>query len=317
MIQGYCNKENATIQKEDLNKASWLHLSNPSREEIEKITAQYAIPTNYVTNVLDSDEIARGEHLEDDDEEYPKLVTLLYPMKSSNAQGFTVYNTRAFSIVLTKNLIISASESRPSFFTQLVENKDEYKVALENQESFILEVVWLISYIYIQYLKEIHEEINELEEAVAHSMKTKHLYHLLNLKKSLVFLDSGLESNHPVLEKIKNSTQFSQKDEDSLLLHNMHIENKQAETMIKQYHRLLEQIGDLFSSIISTRLNNLMKVLTSMSIILTIPAIIGALWGMNVRLPFEKTPFAFWILVSGSAAISLMVALLLKKKDFL
>nr|WP_315528139.1 CorA family divalent cation transporter [Carnobacterium maltaromaticum] len=47
--------------------------------------------------------------------------------------------------------------------------------------------------------------------------------------------------------------------------------------MIKQYNKLLEQIGDLFSSIISNQLNNFMKVLTSISIILTIPSIIGAL----------------------------------------
>lgn len=93
-------------------------------------------------------------------------------------------------------------------------------------------------------------------------------------------------------------------------------ENKQSEMMIKQYNKLLEQIGDLFSSIISNRLNNLMKVLTSMSIILTIPSIIGALWGMNVSLPFEKNPIAFWLLICGSLMISLGVAFIKKEKIY-
>lgn len=317
MIKGYTSDKYANIKEVDYTKAKWIHLLSPSYEEIRILSNQYNFPEDYLTNVLDNDEIAREENLNCNDTKNSKLISLLYPVKQTNAQGVDLYTTRVFSIILTDSVIISASEINPNFFNQLLTNNNDYLVDLENHQSFVLEVAWLTSHDYICCLKKIHESIDLLEKDVAKSMETHHLFKLLNFKKSLVYIGSGTESNHPILEKIKSLEFFIQNKGNRKLLHNMTNENKQSEMMIKQYNKLLEQIGDLFSSIISNRLNNLMKVLTSMSIILTIPSIIGALWGMNVSLPFEKNPIAFRLLICGSLMISLGVAFLLRKKKYM
>lgn len=59
-----------------------------------------------------------------------------------------------------------------------------------------------------------------------------------------------------------------------------------------------------------------MKVLTSITIVLTIPNIIGAIWGMNVSLPFENTPGAFWILNLIIIVICILTVWILRKKDY-
>lgn len=311
MIQGYYTKASRIKKCEEQEEAQWLHLFSPSKEEIFEVSRTYGFPKDYLTNVLDSDEIARYEFKSDSS---AALVTLLYPFKIRNKMGMTGYDAQPFSIVLTDKLIITASASLPSFFDDLLTN--DYVENLADQESFVLEVAWLISYTYILYLKEISQGIKALEEESVISNKNRQLYRLLTLKKSLVFIDAATKSNQPVFQGIKSTDVFSKGGKAKKLLLNMDNENRQAEMMIQQYHQLLEQIGDLFSSIISNRLNNLMKVLTSVSIILTVPAIIGALWGMNVRLPFEKNPFAFWILVGITVAISTAVGMILKKKDY-
>lgn len=312
MIQGYYSDSDSRIIKceEEVNP-QWIHLSNPTKEELVEVAKKYDFPRDYLTNVLDADEIARCEHI---DESTNALVTFLYPFKTKNKRDIIGYDAQPMSIILTDKLIITASASQPSFFDELLTN--DYVENLAHQESFVLVVAWLISYTYILYLKEISKEIKALEEESTISNKNRQLYRLLSMKKSLVFIDSATKSNQPVFKAIKMSEAFGRGEKAKRLLHNMDNENQQAELMIQQYHQLLEQIGDLFSSIISNRLNNLMKVLTSVSIILTVPAIIGALWGMNVRLPFEKTPFAFWILVAITVFISTAVALVLKKKDY-
>jgi magnesium transporter len=87
--------------------------------------------------------------------------------------------------------------------------------------------------------------------------------------------------------------------------------------MVKESTEMIDHLSEVFSSVISNNLNNIMKFLTSFSIVLTIPTIIGSFWGMNVDLPIDKSPWAFLIMLGISALISIIVFLWLKRKDYM
>lgn len=63
----------------------------------------------------------------------------------------------------------------------------------------------------------------------------------------------------------------------------MIIETEQSRTTARIQLKLVEQMNQTFSAIVSNNLNNIMKILTSLTIILTIPTIIGSLYGMNIK----------------------------------
>ena len=68
--------------------------------------------------------------------------------------------------------------------------------------------------------------------------------------------------------------------------------------MIKKSNQFIEKLSDLYSNVISNNMNTIMKVLTSVSIVMTVQTIIGGLLGMNTaNLPFANHPFAFWYLI--------------------
>ncbi|MFM1565203.1 CorA family divalent cation transporter [Helcococcus ovis] len=70
----------------------------------------------------------------------------------------------------------------------------------------------------------------------------------------------------------------------------------------------MEKLSDLYSNVISNNMNTIMKVLTSVSIVMTVPTIIGGLWGMNTaNLPFANHPFAFWYLILISFGLSFLI----------
>lgn len=312
MIDYYRSHTNGAIQNSyNERNSEWISIRKPRENEINDICETYIIPRNYLTSVLDADEIARTDNLNSD--KHPRLATFLFPYKVIE-NGLEVYRTQLMTVVLTSEKIITVSASETTFFENLIHEK--YFLSLISKEYFLLETALAISYTYILYLKEIKEKISDLEKENMISNKNEQLYLLLSLKKSLVFLETGIRSNSSVVDSIENTSRFYKNRLLREFIPRLHIENMQAKSMILQYNQLLNQIGDLFSAILSNRLNNLMKLLTSISIILTIPSIIGSFWGMNVRLPFESTPFAFWLLLVLTSCISLVVALVLKKIFF-
>ena len=101
------------------------------------------------------------------------------------------------------------------------------------------------------------------------------------------------------------------------LLEDVIVENKQASEMAKIYTDILTGMMDAFASVISNNLNRVMKLLTSITIILSIPTIVAALYGMNVRLPFQDYSHAFTLTIVIAFVIALGFALVFWKKKYL
>jgi hypothetical protein len=106
-------------------------------------------------------------------------------------------------------------------------------------------------------------------------------------------------------------------EEDEDLLEDIIIENKQALEMVSIYTNILISTMESFSSIISNRLSQIMKFLTSVTILLAVPTVIYSLWGVNVPLPFQNSAFGFTVMVVSGIVITGLFALVLWWKDML
>lgn len=106
-------------------------------------------------------------------------------------------------------------------------------------------------------------------------------------------------------------------EEDEDMLEDAITENRQAIEMAQIYSNILTGTMDAYASIISNNLNGVMKFLTSITIILAVPTMISSFWGMNVALPFEKSPIGFVVMVVIAIIMTLAVTWWLKKKDML
>ena len=144
-------------------------------------------------------------------------------------------------------------------------------------------------------------------------MKNKELIQMLKLEKSLVYFSTGLKSNEVVLEKLMKYEHIKNYPEDTELLEDVIIENKQAIEMANIYSSILSGTMDAFASIISNNLNIVMKFLTSVTIVMAIPTMISSFFGMNVAIPLSS-PFAFWIVVVIAVAMCGVAGFALYKK---
>ena len=80
------------------------------------------------------------------------------------------------------------------------------------------------------------------------------------------------------------------------------------------YRDIMSGTMDAFASIISNNLNIVMKILTSLTVVLAVPSIIASLWGMNVNVPLQDSPAAFWLVLGISMLASACAFVVLWRK---
>jgi magnesium transporter len=147
-------------------------------------------------------------------------------------------------------------------------------------------------------------------------MKNSEIFDLLSLQKSLVYFTTSLRSNEGVLQKLTRIKTLKMYEEDEELLEDVIVENRQASEMAKIYTDILTGMMDAFTSVISNNLNRVMKLLTSITIFLSIPTIVGSYFGMNVALPFQTYPHAFWITIAIAVGVSATFAVVFWRKNY-
>ena len=173
---------------------------------------------------------------------------------------------------------------------------------------------------YIQTLKKINNKRNIIEKELYDSSRNQELSKMLNLQKSLVYFLTNLRANEQVMMKVQRTNQLQFDKEDEMAhdyFQDIIIDNSQALEMANVYTNILNGTMDAFASIISNNLNNVMKRLTAVTIILMVPTLIASFYGMNVTtLPLAKTPLAFSIIVIGSILLSIAVFWFFMRKRF-
>ena len=287
---------------------AWINLINPTPQEISEVATQFDIETNHILSALDEEERAR---IEVDDN--CTVIIVDVPIKEAES-GMGDYITIPMTIILGDKFIITTCLKNikllEDFSTGKVKSFFTYK-----KTRFILQLLYKNASYYLQYLRQIDRMSHKNEQELHKSMKNKEILDLLELEKSLVYFTTSLRANEIVLEKMMRMENIKQYPEDQDLLEDVIIENKQAIEMANIYSNILSGTMDAFASIISNNLNNVMKTLTSITIVMSAPTMIASFFGMNVNgIPFNGTPRAFMLIVIMSFVLAAVLAMIMIKK---
>ena len=302
--------EKGFIPIKEIEKDCWINVSSPGQNELIKLSKDLNIPLDFLTDSLDIDERSRIEK-EDD----TTIIVLRVPIfdKENSEIPFT---TLPLGIVLTNGIIVTVCLRDIKEVLDLFGGKVKYFSA-GNRSRFILNLFHRTAFFYLKYLKEINKKSNEVETELHRSMKNEDLVKLLDIEKSLVFFITSLRSNEHMMERLPRIRELELNDDDRDLLEDVIIDNKQAIEMVNIYRDILSGMMDAFASVISNNLNMVMKFLTSVTIILMLPTLVASIYGMNVDLPFQHTPHAFFITIGVSFSLSVTgVLIFLKNKWF-
>ena len=295
----------------EFSPGSWISLVNPTEEEIKKVCKNLKIEDEFIRYPLDYEEQARID-IEDD----MTLFVIDVPVMEEN-DGEKTYATMPLGLIVVRDeyfISVSLRKNRiiDSFEKGRVKGMYTYK-----KTRFLLQILYLNASYFLIDLKKINREVENTVQKLKESMKNKELIQLLNLENSLVYITTSLKANELVMEKTGRGKILKSYEEDDEILEDAIIENKQAMEMGKIYSDILSGTMDAYASIISNNLNVVMKLMTSITLILSVPTLIASIWGMNVGLPFQTNPYGFAIVVGGSLVLSILALIWLKKRDML
>ncbi|MBR3117150.1 MAG: magnesium transporter CorA family protein [Bacilli bacterium] len=303
------NIENKIKKIKRMSTDSWIDLENPTRDEINRVSERTEIDKDLINKMLDADELPRIEV-----DKNATLIVLDIPVISEERE----YITHPLGIIITKsNYIITVSTKKIDILNDFKRNiVNDFKTAKKTR--FVIQIFIKTINKYLKILKEINKDIDEKEDVLKKSTENKDLIDLLKIEKTLVYFITSLKENAVVLNKLKNGNIISLYEGDADLLDDAVVEMNQAIDMATIYRDILSSITDTYATIVSNNLNNVMKFLAGMTIVLSIPTIISSFLGMNVQFgAIGINEYSAIIIFIGSIILSIIVAIWLKKKDML
>ena len=260
---------------------------------------------------LDEEERSRIE-VED---EYTLILVDIPVIEERNDKDW--YGTIPLGIIVTKEMIFTVCLEDTLILERFMDGRvRNFYTYMKTR--FILQILYKNASMYLHYLRIIDKKSVEVEEKLHLSTRNQELIELLELEKSLVYFTTSLRANEVVLEKLLKVESIKQYPEDTDLLEDVIIENKQAIEMSNIYSGILSGMMDAFASVISNNLNIVMKFLATVTIVMSIPTMIFSAYGMNVNsagMPFAGSPYGFLIVILLSLLLSLVVAFIFSKKN--
>ncbi|MGI5862166.1 MAG: magnesium transporter CorA family protein [Myxococcales bacterium] len=292
MLRSFQISEARILPTEEEETAPVLLYVEPDEEEKRALIERYRVDEHTLNSALDPDEVPRIEF------EPEHLAVIFKRPKSYSAKDNFLFSVLSGGMFLFKDrLIVVLSENSPLF-----DSKQFAKVA--SPHDIMLKLLNRTIYHFLEHLKVIVQVSDSLEQKINASMENRYLLNLFTLEKSLVYYLNAISSNSTVIDKLRNNAARIGFDQEQLeLLEDISIENAQCYKQAEIYSNILSSMMDARASIVNNNLNQLMKTLNVITIGIMVPTFVVSAFSMNVAIPLQKQPFAFWMIM-GFATIS-------------
>lgn len=291
----------------EFSAGCWVSAVNPSQKEVSYLIHDLEVEPDFIRAALDEEESSRIES----EDNQQTLVIIDIPFYTEEGDT-VVYSTIPVGIIITKSCVITICLKENRVINDMT-NGVVKGVQTQLKTRFMFQFLLRVATHYLAYLKQIDKITSQVENELRRSMKNQEIMQLMGLQKSLVYFSTSLKADELTLEKILRGRMIKLYEEDQELLEDVLIEIKQAIEMANIYSSILQGTTDAFSSVISNNLNQVMKVLTSLTIVLEIPTVIFSFYGMNVDgLWFNGS---VWFALLLAVGIALIAVLILNKKN--
>ncbi len=313
MVKYYKTDDRQIHEVNEIDSGVWIQMINPSVAEGQAVADALDVDIEDVLAALDEEESSRIE-LEDG----YTLILVDIPTTEIRHEKES-YTTIPLGIILTSDEIVTiCTEDTPVLQAFLNNRVKEFST--KKKLRFVYQILYRISVLYQSNLRVIDKMRTDIEERVGDDTEEVDLIALHELESTLVYFATSLRANSVVLDRLTRYKRLEQYPEDKELLDDVIIENKQAIEMTVIYRDIINGTRELMSSVIDNRLNNVMKILTSVTIVLAIPTLISGLYGMNVKsegMPFANSIWGFAIVCVITLIICILSLLILRRKKML
>ena len=292
MIKIYQKKIGDSIVKEieEVRTGCWIYAQNINEEETSFLEEKFNLNPNTLKDAMDPYEVPRVEIDE-------KIIYIFTRVPQKLEEKII---TTPLLIVVGSNFVMTLSKTESPILNKFI--KDRLNFTTTQKTQLVLRFLSEIMKTYNDFLSDISKDVREIN-AKFNKINEKIIMKFVSFEEILNDFLLALTHTNPALKKIISGKFIQLYREDQELMEDLVLSTNQLVDLCNSTLKNIVNIREAYSTIISNNLNKVIKLFTSLTVILTIPTIIASLYGMNVGLPFANNPNAFWIVIGGTVVV--------------
>ena len=308
-MQTYWNTTNGlrTIDKWEPN--CWVQVTCPTQEDIDFLEKKLGIPDYYVSDIADTDERARY----DIDDGWVLIILRIPYVKEMKSR--TPYTTIPLGIIMKGDVLITVCNFETNMMIDFVSYQQKRGLGFTDSVDMIFRLFLCSAVWYLKRLKQISLLIDKAKRNLDRNVNNTDIIALSRLQDSLTYFVTSIRGNENLLSKLKFKLPVDELDAD--MIEDVNIEMSQARETCNIYTNILDSTMDTYASIINNNVSSVMKVLTSISIILMFPTLIASLFGMNLINGMEHAWWGFPFAVVLSIGVTVLFWWYFKRKTWI
>lgn len=281
---------------------SWVAVESPSEEELDLLAKDLPLDRDFLTDAMDPHEVPRVER--------EGGVTYVFTRVPLEEEMQTT--TTPLMIAVGKNFVLTVSSRPLPFLNKFQAGELEFYTTQKTK-------------LFLQFFSEINTTYSSFINSIARGVRgvsirlenigNKEIKQFVMFEGSLNDFLAALTPTNSLLNNLLSGKFLQLFEEDEELVEDLMLSNRQLIELCQSNMRSIGNVREGYSTIMSNNLNRVIKILTALTIVLTVPTIVASFFGMNIKLPLAQSPDAFLIVMGGTILISAgVLALFLKNR---
>lgn len=283
----------------------WTHLLTPTDEEFQSVVDEYALDEAVLADARDFFEVPRMER--------SGGVTYFFTRYPYDEKDEDI-DTAPLLIVMGESFVLTIALREVPQFKPFVEGKVD--VNTTQKAKFFIQIMDALTKSYEHELTRLRRSVHR-DRIKLGKIGPREIQRLVNYENELNNMVAALVPTNTWLNQVTTGNYMQLYNEDIELMEDLMIANSQLVDSARQVLKTIQNVRGASEAIMTSALNNSIRTLTVLTILLTIPTIVSSLYGMNVGLPMAGNPFAFWIVIVAILLIVSLVVLIFKKNEWL
>ena len=283
----------------------WTHVVAPTEEEFAMLVDEYGLEEAIIEDIRDFFEVPRFEQ-----EGIISYFFARYPYDVANLD----IDTAPILIVLGDTFLITIAEQEVPFLNSFVEGKRTFQTTQKTE--LFLEFLSALINSYDKKLTHIRKMVYR-DMGRVRSMRGRDVQRLVFIEQELNEMLSALMPTNAWIQQLTKGNYIRMFSDDRELLEDLRIDCNQLIDSAQSILKTIQNIRTASETMITQNLNKTIRTLTVATIVLTIPTLVSSLFGMNVPLPLQNYPNAFWVIITLILGIASVTAYFFSRNRFM
>lgn len=293
-------------QLDSFKKGAWVHAEAPNELEKAQLLEQFELDPGLLEDALDVDEVPRVES-----EGELRYIFTRFPAVDDSQQTVTA----PVLFVIGPDIFLSIT---PAHLPGLDHVREASEAHSTQRVKLLLQIMDEIVHLYENRLTSISRHILATRNRLrVEAIRNSDFVRFVTIEDELNDFMGALLPTNTILKRLLKGKLLKLYEADKDLIEDLLLSNEQSIESCKSNIKTIVSIREAYSTIATNNLNQIIRVLTSITVVLTIPTIIGSIYGMNVGLPLQDDPHAFWIIIGTTSIVTGLLLLFFRRQEWL